>query len=279
MPHHRQYVNRWLQPFKLPNMRKILLLIVTVLTLNIAFGQKSVSNDTTQISNAKTLFIYGGNPNKTFIKYVASLTNKPNPKICYIPTATGDNPSGIATWYTTCEELPLRPYVMRTFLNSSPTQRTFDEIIMSMDAIIVGGGSTLNMLAIWKSQGIDTILRKAYDKGIVLAGGSAGSLCWFAGGYTDSRPKELSILSGLAFLNFSHCPHYHSEPNRKPLYHKAILDGKLKEGYACDDMAGLLFINEKLKKSVSLNAENNNYFISVENGKIKEELLPSEIIK
>ncbi len=91
--------------------------------------------------------------------------------------------------------------------------------------------------------------------------------------------KELSILSGLAFLNFSHCPHYHSEPNRKPLYHKAILDGKLKEGYACDDMAGLLFINEKLKKSVSLNAENNNYFISVENGKIKEELLPSEIIK
>lgn len=272
-------LERWLQPFKLPNMRKILLLIVTVLTLNIAFGQKSVSNDTTQTSNAKTLFIYGGNPNKTFIKYVASLTNKPNPKICYIPTATGDNPSGIVAWYTTCEELPLRPYVMRTFLNSSPTQRTFDEIIMSMDAIIVGGGSTLNMLAIWKSQGIDTTLRKAYDKGIVLAGGSAGSLCWFAGGYTDSRPKELSILSGLAFLNFSHCPHYHSEPSRKPLYHKAILDGKLKEGYACDDMAGLLFINEKLKKSVSLNAENNNYFISVENGKIKEELLPSEIIK
>ena len=260
-------------------MRKSLLLVVTVLTFNIAFGQKSVSNDTIQTSNAKILFIYGGNPNRTFIKYVASLTNKPNPKICYLPTATGDNPGGIAMWYTTCEELPLRPYVMRTFLNSSPSQRTFDEIIMSMDAIIVGGGSTLNMLAIWKAQGIDTILRKAYDKGIVLAGGSAGSLCWFASGYTDSRPKELSLLSGLAFLNFSHCPHYHSEPSRKPLYHKAILDGKLKEGYACDDMAGLLFINEKLKKSVSLNAENNNYFISVENGKIKEELLPSEIIK
>ncbi len=104
-------------------MRKILLLIVTVLTLNIAFGQKSVSNDTTQISNAKTLFIYGGNPNKTFIKYVASLTNKPNPKICYIPTATGDNPSGIATWYTTCEELPLRPYVMRNFSQFVPNTK------------------------------------------------------------------------------------------------------------------------------------------------------------
>lgn len=260
-------------------MRKIILLLVTVFTVNMAIGQKSGSQDTTKATVAKTIFIYGGGPNKTFIKYVAGLTNKPNPKICYIPTASADNPGGIVNWYTTCEDLAIRAYVMRTFLNSSPTQKTFDEIIMSMDAIIVGGGSTLNMMAIWKAQGIDTVLRKAYDKGIILAGGSAGSLCWFTGGYSDSRPKELSIVNGLAFLNFSHCPHYHSEASRKPLYLQAILDQKLKEGYACDDMAGLLFINDKLKKSVSINAENNNYFISIENGKIKEDLLPAEIIK
>jgi len=130
--------------------------------------------------------------------------------------------------------LPLRPYVLRTFINSSPDQKTFEEQILNYDAIIFGGGNTLNMLAIWKAQGIDTVLRKAYDEGIVLAGGSAGSLCWFTGGYSDSRPKQLSIVYGLGFLNFSHCPHYHSEPDKKPLYQQAILEGKLKEGYACE---------------------------------------------
>ncbi len=157
--------------------------------------------------------------------------------------------------------------------------RRWGVFIMSMNAIIVGGGSTLNMIAIWKAQGIDTVLMKAYNKGIVLAGGSAGSLCWFTGGYSDSRPKQLSIVNGLAFLNFSHCPHYHSEPTRKPLYFQAILDGKHKPGNACDDLAALLLVNGKLKKSVSLNSENNNYFISVENGKIKEELLPPSPLK
>jgi peptidase E len=147
-----------------------------------------------------------------------------------------------------------------------------------MDAIIVGGGNTLNMIAIWKVQGIDAALKKAYDSGIVLAGGSAGSLCWFTAGSTDSRPKELTIVEGLNFLNYSHSPHYLREAARRPLYHELILSGKLKPGYACDDQAGLLFVNGVMKKSVSLNAENKNYFVSVKDGKIHEELLPAEII-
>jgi peptidase E len=121
---------------------------------------------------------------------------------------------------------------------------------MSMDAIIVGGGSTLNILAIWKAQGIDTVLRKAYDKGIILSGGSAGALCWFTRGYTGPRPKELTIIEALGFLNFSHCAHYHSEPERRPLYQQAILSGKLIAGYACDDLAGLLFITCAKKSEV-----------------------------
>ncbi len=90
---------------------------------------------------------------------------------------------------------------------------------------------------------------------------------------------RLATPSGAVVPQDYLCSHDYNEPSRKPLYHQAILDGKLKEGYACDDMAGLLFVNEKLKKSISLNTENNNYFILVENGKIKEELLPSEIIR
>jgi peptidase E len=245
-----------------------------------AFGQNMTSSaDTNKKQIEKTIFIYGGNFNKVFIRYVASLTQKPNPKICFIPTASADNESYINYWYSNCVELPLRPYVLKTFINSSPDQKTFEEEILSFDAIIVGGGSTLNMIAIWKAQGIDTTLRKAYDKGIILAGGSAGSLCWFTDGYSDSRPKELTIIKALGFLNYSHSPHYHGEPMRRPLYQQAILKGKLKPGYACDDLAGLLFVNGIVKKSVSLNTSNNNYFVSLKNGEINEELLPAEIIK
>lgn len=227
----------------------------------------------------KTIFVAGGGLNRTYINYVAILTNKPNPKVCFLPTATGDSPTTILNWYANCEDLPLRPYVMRTFINSNTSPKSFEEIIMSMDAIIVGGGNTLNMMAIWKAQGIDVVLKKAYDKGIILAGGSAGSLCWFTAGSTDSRPKELTIVEGLNFLNFSHSPHYLRELNRRPLYHKLILSGELKAGYACDDRAGLLFVNGEMKKSVSQDAENKNYFVSVNDGKIQEQLLPTEIIK
>ena len=226
----------------------------------------------------KTIFITGGSFGKPYILYVASLTNKTNPRICFVPTASADNANGIANWYANCEDLAVRPYVLRTFINSNPNQKTFEEIIMSMDAIIVGGGSTLNMMAIWKAQGIDTVFKKAYNKGIVLAGGSAGSLCWFTGGSTDSRPKELSLVECLGILNYSHSPHYHAEAARRPLYHNYILKGILKPGYACDDRAGLLFINGTMRKSVSLDSTSNNYFVSLVDGKIKEDLLPAEII-
>ena len=265
--------------FNMQYMKSLQLLLFTVVLWNVSFGQQQ--NDTKNESSVDKIILVSGSMSndKEFIKYVAGLTKKTNPKICYVPTASADNPYGIVGWYANCAELPVHPYVLRTFLNASPEQKTFDEFIMSMDAIIVGGGSTLNMIAIWKAQGIDTVLMKAYNKGIVLAGGSAGSLCWFTGGYSDSRPKQLSIVNGLGFLNFSHCPHYHSEPSRKPLYFQAILDGKLKPGYACDDLSALLFVNGQLKKSLSLDDKNNNYFISVENGKIKEELIAVEVMK
>lgn len=226
----------------------------------------------------KIIFVAGSGLTRSFIRYVAGLTGKPDPRICFIPAATGDNPVVILDWYANCEDLPVRPFVLRTFINSTTTDLSFHEQIMSMDAIVVGGGNTLNMIALWKVHGIDKILRKAYNKGIVLSGGSAGSLCWFSAGSTDSRPKKLSIVEGLHFLKFSHSPHYHKEPARRPLYHQLILSNKLRPGFACDDQAGLLFVNGSMKKSISLNDENNNYFVSVKNGNIHEKLLPAEII-
>ena len=104
-----------------------------------------------------------------------------------------------------------------------------------MDGIVCSGGNTLNQQAIWKAQGIDEILRQAWDHGIVLGGASAGSLCWFEEGTTDSRPKELSIVQCLGFLKGSHSPHYDREPGRRPLYQKLIGSGQMKPGYACDN--------------------------------------------
>lgn len=262
-------------------MRKIfILLIVAFYMSNTISCQSKVGNPVSddQTTN-KTIFVYGNGMVKEFINYVAVLTNKKNPKICFFPTAAADDERAIGYWYRLCEDLPIEPTVLKTFISSYSQQNSFSEQIFNSDAIIVGGGSTLNMIAIWKAQGIDTLLRQAYEKGIVLAGGSAGSLCWFTGGYTDSRPQELTLMECLGFLDYSHSPHYNGEPERKPLYHKAILEGNLKPGYACDDGAGLLFMNGEMVRSVTLHADHKNYFVSVKDGKIDEKILPAEILK
>lgn len=227
----------------------------------------------------KKAFVYGGQVTTEFIKYTAEITQKKNPKICFLPTATADNQQYIDYWFELCSDLKIKPSVMKVWISSSTQKESFEEILLGMDAIIVGGGNTLNMLAIWKAQEIDSALKKAYEKGIVIAGGSAGSLCWFNAGTTDSRPKELSIVKGLSFLDYSHCPHYNSEKSRKPLYHKNILEKKLTNGYACDDKSGILFINGAAKKSISLDTESFSYYVYEKTGQIIEEKLIPEIIK
>lgn len=239
--------------------------------LLVAFSFASMAQQT---APTRTLFAYGGNFNKQFMRYVITLTKKQNPRVCFLPTATGDNAAYIVSWFVACEGLPMQPFVQKTYVASSIDKNTFEESLLSMDAIVVGGGNTLNMMAIWKAQGIDTVLRKAYNKGIVLAGGSAGSLCWFQGGTTDSRPRDLSIVQGLGFIQTSHCPHYHSEPLRKPLYFENIEKGKLNPGYAIDDLAGIVFENEKYVRSVACDEKSYAYFVSLTNGKADEKQLP-----
>ncbi len=229
--------------------------------------------------NHTTLFVYGGGINKEYVKYTAELTKKEKPKICFIPTGAGDNVYYINHWYKLCSDLNVEPKVMKVWISSQYQNESFEEILMNVDAIIVGGGNTLNMLAIWKAQEIDLALEKAYNNGIIIAGGSAGSLCWFNAGTTDSRPKELSIVNGLGFLDYSHCPHYDSEESRRPLYHENILEKKLSNGYACDDNSGILFLNGKMSKSVSLDTNSFSYYVYEKNGEIVEEKLLSEIIE
>src|SRR6476646_8916728 len=226
----------------------------------------------------RKILIAGGNYGEAFVRYMATLTGKPRPRLCYLPTASADRADGVISWYRTCAPLNVEPFVQESFISSYRQTKGFDEVLLSMDGIVASGGNTLNQQAIWKAQGIDVILRQAWDRGIVLGGASAGSLCWFEEGTTDSRPKELSTVKGLGFLRGSHCPHYDREKDRRPLYQKLIASGELKPGYACDNDAGIYFENDDVKRVVSTRPEAKVYYVSMVGGKVVERVMEPEHI-
>ena len=178
------------------------------------------------------------------------LTGKTRPKLLYLPTASADSQSGIISWFRSCAPLDVYPLAQDSFIASTRQTQSWEDVLLSVDGIVASGGNTLNQQAIWKAQGIDVILRQAWDRGIVLGGASAGSLCWFEEGTTDSRPKELTTVKCLGFLKGSHCPHYDREPARRPLYRKLIASGEMKPGYACDNDAGIYFEDNEVKRVV-----------------------------
>ena len=234
--------------------------------------------DTTPSAATRKILIAGGNFNEAFIRYMATLTGKARPKILYLPTASADDQRGINSFYHECSRLNVEPQVQASFIESLSQKRGWDEVLLSVDGIVASGGNTLNQQAIWKAQGIDTVLRRAWDQGIVLGGASAGSLCWFEEGTTDSRPKELSIVKCLGFLPGSHSPHYDAEAGRRPLYHTLIGSGSMKPGYACDNDAGIYFEDMQVKRVVHTRASAKVYYVSVVNGAVVEKTLEPESI-
>jgi dipeptidase E len=227
---------------------------------------------------ARKILIAGGNYNTPFIRYMAQLTGKPRPRLCYLPTASADRPDGSISWFRNCAPVECEPFVQESFIASSRQTQGWDEVLLSMDGIVASGGNTLNQQAIWKAQGIDEVLRQAWDRGIVLGGASAGSLCWFEEGTTDSRPKELTTVKCLGFLKGSHSPHYDREPLRRPLYQKLIASGQMKPGYACDNDAGIYFEDNDVKRVVSTHPEAKVYYVSAAGGKAVEKVMEPEHI-
>ncbi len=211
-------------------------------------------------------------------RYLLSLTGKLNPLVYYLPTAAGDAPPGIVRWYETMNELECRPRHLRLF-NDSNGLKNLEAKLLSADAIFVGGGNTMNMLAVWKIHGVDKILRKAWERGTVLAGESAGMICWFEQGITDSRADKLTALDGLGFLKGSACPHYSNEAQRKLTCSRMLLAGELKDGIACDDGAAILYEGDHLARAVSIDGKGKAYRIRREEGKVIEEPVKLEILK
>ena len=236
-----------------------------------------VTNDEARATSRRIL-IAGGGFGTTFIKYMAQLTGKERPKLLYLPTASADRTDGILTWYKNCAPLNVEPSVQESFIASTRQYKSWDEVLLAVDGIVCSGGNTLNQQAIWAAQGIDVVLRKAWEQGVILGGASAGSLCWFEEGTTDSRPKELSTVKCLGFLRGSHSPHYDREPGRRPLYQKLIGSGQMKPGYACDNDAGIYFEDNQVKRVVATRADAHVYHVTVENGKAVEHLLPADLI-
>jgi len=184
------------------------------------------------------------------VQYAIELSGKSRPRLCVLNQAVGDDPSAYLRFYDRLADTAIK--VRHLALFPMPNVADPEDFLMSQDVIFVGGGSVANMVAVWRVHGIDEILRKAWQAGIVLAGSSAGGICWFAGGTTDSFGLKLRpYTDGLGMLAGSFCPHYHSEAERRPLYQHLVAAGALPGGLACDDGAGAHFIDETLTELVA----------------------------
>jgi dipeptidase E len=188
-------------------------------------------------------------------RYVLSLARRDRPAVLLIPTASGDSDTYVNGFYSTYGSLECRTSVLPLF---KATPADLHSLLLAQDVIYVGGGNTRSMVALWREWGIDRILREAWLAGVVLAGVSAGMICWFEQGVTDSvlgstgDPLDnLSALTCLGFLPGSACPHYDGETNRRPVYRRLVAAGELGDGYAADDGVGLHFAGGELVRVVS----------------------------
>lgn len=201
-------------------------------------------------------------------RYILEQSPQSTPRVCFLPTASGDSDNYIRRFYDAFTQLDCRPRHLRLFL---PPTEGVDAFLQKQDIIYVGGGSTFNLLAIWKAWGLDKSLRQAWESGIVLAGLSAGSICWFEEGLSDSVvPGQYAKLEALGFLPGSHCPHYDGESKRPPIYRQQIGAGNLSSGMAADDGVALHYVGTDLKAIVSSRPTAQAYRVELADGEVEE---------
>lgn len=214
-------------------------------------------------------------PGSKLDDYLLSLTSRPAPRVCFLPTASGDSETYVANFYRSYSPRNCRPTDLALFRR---TIVDLTSLLLEQDLIFVGGGNTANMLAIWRVHGVDRILREAWEAGIVLAGMSAGAICWFEAGVTDSFGLALDgMRDGLGFLPGSACPHYNSEPRRRPVYRELVLHG-FPSGYAADDGVALHFVGTELTEVVTSTEGRSAYEVKLEGMAVRERpLIPRSL--
>jgi dipeptidase E len=216
----------------------------------------------------------GATPEQTraLMRHAAALTGKERPRVLHLATATGDADLGLVAFYerwaglgdlTHAKFHPWPPAGLR-------------ELVLAQDAVSVGGGNTANMLAVWRVHGFDLLLREAWEAGVLLFGWSAGMICWFEAGITDSFGPQLEgMRDGLGFLQGSACPHYDGEALRRPRY-RELVDSGFPEGIAADDGVGVHYVGTELREVVSCRPEAGAYRVTRGGEeKLEARLIPS----
>ena len=225
-----------------------------------------------------TIFAMGGGGftmepgNPALDDYVRSLAPAREPRICLLPTAGGDSEDQIRRFHATFhDQLCETSYISLFRLGSKPVP--LREHLLAQDVIYVGGGSMINLLALWRAHGLDEILREAWQAGIVLAGLSAGSMCWFEWGVTKSVGRP-TLARGLGFLPGSNSVHYDGEPARRTIYRRLVADRTIPSGYGVDDGVGLRFEGARLVDAVSSRPHARAVWVQPHHGETMEERLP-----
>jgi len=226
------------------------------------------------IQNGQIIAIGGGgfgrNHNHNKIeKYILNQSDKEKPNILFIPTASAEDKTYIVNFYACFSKLECKPSHL-TFFQRTPR---LDGLINQADIIYVGGGNTKSMLAVWREWKLDRLLLKAYNNGKILCGVSAGAICWFEQGITDSWASNLNTLECLGFINGMACPHYQEEVDRRPELHKFLLNGKAIGGYAIDGGAAIHFIKGSIHSALQFYPESFAFKVSNDNGVVNEEQL------
>ena len=202
-------------------------------------------------------------------RYILEQTDSQKPNVCFIPTASAEDKAYTVNFYAVYSKLNCNTSHINFF------QRTprLDSIINKQDIIFVGGGNTKSMLAVWKEWKLDKLLLKAYNRGAILCGVSAGAICWFKQGITDSWASNLNVMGCLDFVSGCCCPHYDGEGDRRPSVHDMIKNDKIESCLAVEDGAALHYRNGKLLTSVSFYKDKKTYIVkNSPSGIIEEEV-------
>ena len=195
-------------------------------------------------------------------RYILKQSKQQTPRVCFLPTASGDSDHYIRRFYTAFSQLECRPTHLSLF---RPPTNGITSVLNKQDIIYVGGGSTINMLTLWKVWKLDELLKEAWQTGTILCGLSAGSLCWFEEGLSDSvSPGEYRKIEGLGFIQGSHCPHYDGEQGRPPVYRQLINEQALSAGVAADDGVALHYVDNSLDTVVSSRPAAKAYRVSAQ---------------
>jgi peptidase E len=206
-------------------------------------------------------------------RFLVELTGKDRPRMLYIGTASAEDPSQALNNYDRFGQIA---EVSRLEFFPWPPE-DLRSTVLDRDLIFVGGGNTANMLAIWRVHGLDELLREALDAGIVLTGSSAGGICWFAQGVTDSFGPQLDRMDCLGFLQGSFCPHWDDEEQRRPVYHRLLKEG-LPAGFAADAGVGLHFVDGELQEAVACDEGSGAYRLEVADGEVVETPIPARAL-